>query len=155
MNATASLLADTICRTVELSVTITDAAVAGEFTHLFCAPVTVDPVCNECGTDGRLRGHVVREVTDLPIVGHPTRLHIRLPRFTCEDEACTTRIFQQGMPALAEPRAKTTRRCSRWFLQRLAIDRTLVAGVAKSLELGWDLVNDLAISKVRTMVYDQ
>ena len=28
MNATASLLADTICRTVELGVTITDAAVA-------------------------------------------------------------------------------------------------------------------------------
>ena len=37
MDATASLLADTICRTVELGVTITDAAVDGEFTHLFCA----------------------------------------------------------------------------------------------------------------------
>jgi len=40
LNATASLLADTICRTVELGVTITDAAVAGDFTHLFCAPAT-------------------------------------------------------------------------------------------------------------------
>lgn len=43
MNATASLLADTVCRTVELGVTITDAAVVVKFTHLFCAPVTLDP----------------------------------------------------------------------------------------------------------------
>ena len=49
MNATASLLADTICRTVELGVTITDAAVADEFTHLFCSPVRLDPTCAECG----------------------------------------------------------------------------------------------------------
>ena len=48
MDATASLLADTICRTVELGVTITDAAVDGEFTHLFCAPVAVDPACPGC-----------------------------------------------------------------------------------------------------------
>ena len=62
MNATASLLADTICRTVELGVTITDAAVAGELTHLFCAPVALDPICAECGMAGRLRDHVERRV---------------------------------------------------------------------------------------------
>ena len=155
MNATASLLADTICRTVELGVSITDAAVEAELTHLFCAPVTVDPVCAECGVAGRLRDHVERRVTDLPIVGHPTRLHVRVPRFSCENTACETRIFQQRMPALAQPRAKTTRCCSRWILQRLAIDRTSVSAVAKALSLGWDLVNDLALSKIRTMVYDQ
>lgn len=155
MNATASLLADTICRTVELGVTITDAAVAGEFTHLFCSPVALDPVCVDCGVAGRLRDHVERKVTDLPIVGHPTRLHVRVPRFTCDNTGCETRIFQQLMPLLAEPRAKTTRRCTRWILQRLAIDRTSVSAVAKALGLGWDLVNDLAISKIRTMVYDQ
>ena len=155
MNATASLLADTICRTVELGVTITDAAVADELTHLFCAPVTLDPICAECGMAGRLRDHVQRKVTDLPIVGHPTRLHVRVPRFTCDNIECETRIFQQRMPALAEPRAKTTRRCSRWILQRLAIDRTSVSAVAKALGLGWDLVNDLAVSETRAMVYDQ
>ena len=155
MNATASLLADTICRTVELGVTITDAAVAGEFTHLFCSPVAIDPVCADCGSAGRLRDHAERRVTDLPIVGHPTRLHVRVPRFVCDNTDCEVRIFQQRMPALAEPRAKTTRRCTRWILQRLAIDRTSVSAVAKALGLGWDLVNDLAISKIRTMVYDQ
>ena len=155
MNATAYLLADTICRTVELGVSIADAAVEAELTHLFCAPATVDPARAECGVAGRLRVHVERRVTDLPIVGHPTRPHVRVPRFICENTACEVRIFQQRTPMLAEPRAKTTRRCTRWILQRLALDRTSVAAVAKALGLGWDLVNDLAISKIRTLVYDE
>ena len=155
MNATASLLADSICRTVELGVTIDDAAVAGEFTHLFCSPVSMDPICADCERPGRLRDHIERKLTDLPIVGHPTKLHVRLPRFICDNPECATRIFQQRMPQMAKPRAKTTRRCTRWILQRLAIDRTSVAAVAKALALGWDLVNDLAISKIRAIVYDQ
>ena len=112
--------------------TITDAAVADEFTHLFCCPVALYPVCADCGTAGRLRDHVERRVTDLPIIGHPTRLHVRVPRFTCDNTECATRIFQQRIPALVEPRAKTTRRCSRWILQRLAIDRTNVSAKAKA-----------------------
>src|SRR5699024_2749191 len=126
---------------VELGVTITDAAVADELTHLFCSPVTLDPVCADCGTEGRLRDHIERKVTDLPIGGHPTALHVRVPRLPCDTTESATRHVQQRMPDLAEPRAKPTRRCSRWILQRLAIDRTSVAAVAKALGLGWDLVN--------------
>lgn len=155
MNATASVLADTICRTVELGVTITDAAITDEVTHLFCSPVAVDPACTSCGQTGRLRDHVERRVTDLPVVGHPTRLHVRVPRFICDNTGCQTRIFQQRMPQLAEPRAKTTRRCTRWILQRLALDRASVSSVAKALGLGWDLVNTLALAQARAMVYDQ
>ena len=94
-------------------------------------------------------------MTDLPIVGHPTRLHVRVPSFTGDSPECDTRIFQQRMPLLAEPRAETTRRSTRRILQRLAIDRTSVSAVAEALGLGWDLVNELAISKIRTMVYDR
>lgn len=39
MGTTASLLADTICRTVELGVTITDAAVEGDLAQIAAAPV--------------------------------------------------------------------------------------------------------------------
>lgn len=127
---------------------------AGEFTHLFCVSVTDDPVCADCAIVGRLCDHVERAVTDLPIVGHPTRLHVRVPRLTCENLGCTTRIFQQGMRALAEPRAKTTRRCTRWILQRLTLDRMSVSSVAKALGLGWDLVNGLTVGTVRALVYD-
>ncbi|WP_346010054.1 transposase family protein [Dietzia sp. Alg238-R159] len=122
---------------------------------MFCSPVALDPVCVDCGVAGRLRDHVERKVTGFPLVGHPTRLHVRVPRFICDNSDCDTRIFQQRLPLLAERRAKTTRRCTRWILQRLAIYRTSVSAVAKALGLGWDLVNDLAISKIRALVYDQ
>uniref|UniRef100_UPI00190F4DE5 transposase family protein n=1 Tax=Dietzia lutea TaxID=546160 RepID=UPI00190F4DE5 len=110
MNATASLLADPSAATVELGVTITDAAVAGEFTHLFCASVSLDPVCGDCGVAGRLRDHVERRVTDLPIVGHPTRLHVRVPRFICENAECGTRCQAPGFVVggyLASTRSST------------------------------------------------
>jgi transposase len=153
LSATASLLADTICRTVELGVTITDAAVAGEFTHLFCSPVSLDLVCADCGTAGRLRDHVKRKVTDLPIVGHPGRLHVRVPRFTGDHSECETRILQQPMPSLAEPQARPPGGAPAGFCNGWR--STAPACRLPPKRSGWDLVNDLAISKVRTLVYDQ
>jgi hypothetical protein len=38
-----SVVADTIMRTIELGVTITDAAVVERVTTIFCAPVARDP----------------------------------------------------------------------------------------------------------------
>ena len=102
---------------------------------------------------GRLRDRVQRRVADLTIVGHPARLHVLVPRFNCDNDDCGARIFQQRMPALAEPQAKTTRRCSRWIVQRLAIGLTSVSAVANALGLGSGLVNDLAVSEDRPMVY--
>ena len=63
-------------------------------------------------------------------------------------------MFRQEMPLLAQARAKTTRRCTRWILQRLTVDRMSVASVAKTLGLGWDLVKSLAVNAVRALVYD-
>lgn len=118
-----SVLADTICRTVEFGVTITDAAVVDDLTYLSCVPATADPVCPSCGAAGRLRDYIERRLVDLPVVDCPTRLHVRLPRFTCDNIGCETWIFLHRMPILATERAKTTRRCTRWNLRRLAIDR--------------------------------
>ena len=74
-----SAIADTICRTIELGVTITGAALDGEDrTHVFCEVLEPKNTCPGCGRPGRLRDHIDREVADLPIVGHPTRLHIWL-----------------------------------------------------------------------------
>ncbi|WP_174553883.1 hypothetical protein [Rhodococcus marinonascens] len=54
--------------------TITGAAIAEKLTHIEYRPVETDPTCPVCGQAGRLRDHVDRVLTDLPVVGHPTRL---------------------------------------------------------------------------------
>lgn len=155
MTDTTALVADTICRTVELGVTITGAAIAEDRTWIDCRPVEADPTCPTCGQPGRLRDHVDRVLTDLPVVGHPTRLRIQLPRFTCIDDGCEVTIFRQRIEAVAAPRATTTRRCARWILQRLAIDKMSVSAVARALGLGWNTVNSLAVSLASELVFDK
>src|ERR1700722_7323693 len=54
-------------RTIELGVTITDAAVDEKVTTIFCSPVTRDPRCPECGRDGRYRETITRPLTALPV----------------------------------------------------------------------------------------
>lgn len=59
----ACLVDDTICRTVELGVMITGAAIAEDLTWIDCRPGDADPGCPGCGRPGRLRDHVVRVLT--------------------------------------------------------------------------------------------
>lgn len=153
MHTTGNLVADTICRTAEIGLTITDAADAGRFTVIDAAPVAVDEQCPGCEQPGVLRDHVTRQLVDLPVVGFPTRLHIRVPRFTCANDACGRKIFQASLEC-ADDGAKLTRRVTRWILQRLAIDRMSVSATAKALGVGWQLVNRVAVTAARNLVYD-
>src|SRR5690625_3977041 len=154
MESTCCPVADVICRTAELGVSITGASVdEDDMTVIEARPVDKEGFCPSCGAEGRLRDHVVRELVDIPAVGHPTRLRIRLGRYRCVHDECEQRIFQQRLAA-AEPGAKTTKRCTKWILQRLAIDKMSVKAVAGALGLGWDLVNRLALNTARSLVYD-
>ena len=145
------LVADTIIRTVKLGLTITGAAIDNHHTWITCQPVQQDSTCPSCRQPGWRRDHVFRQLVDLPVVGHPTRLWVRLPRFTCTNPECRTRIFQQQLDC-APPKQKMTLRCTRWILQRLAIDRMSVAAIAKSLDIGWDTVNQVALDQARELV---
>ena len=63
----AAVVADTIVRTVELGVTITDTAVDGDVTVVFCALLDDGQRgCPGCGAEGRYRDTVIRTVTDVP-----------------------------------------------------------------------------------------
>ena len=79
MQPSGNLVADTICRTAEIGLTITGAADAGTFTIIDAAPVAVEGHCPDCTQPGKLRDHTVRRLVDLPVVGFPTRLHVRAP----------------------------------------------------------------------------
>ncbi|MHC9551753.1 ISL3 family transposase, partial [Corynebacterium diphtheriae] len=102
---------------------------------------------------GKLRDHILRRLVDLPVVGFPTRLDVRVPRFLCTATSCPRKIFQTSL-ACADDGSKLTHRVTRWILQRLAIDRMSVSATAKALGIGWDLVNQVALDACRQLVYD-
>ena len=153
MHSSGNLVADTICRTAEIGLTITGAADAGTLTIIDATPVAVDDSCPDCQSPGKKRDHVVRTLVDLPVVGFPTRLHVRIPRFLCGNPACGRKIFQASL-ACADDGAKLTHRVTRWVLQRLAVDRMSVSATAKVLGVGWELVNQVAVDACRQLVYD-
>jgi transposase len=152
-SSAAAVVADTIVRTVELGVTITDAAVDGDVTVVFCDLLDDGRrQCPGCGSEGVYRDTVVRKVTDMPVVGHPLRLRVRVPRYRCVNTRCDREVFAHNTSQLARPGASTTRRCARYILRRLMIDRATVAAVARELGLSWDTVNTIAMDATQTIV---
>jgi hypothetical protein len=129
----AAVVADTIVRTVELGVTITDAAVDGEATVVFCTLLDdgVGRRCPGCGAEGVYRDTVIRRVTDVPVVGHPLRLQVRVPRYRCMAAECDREVFAHNTDRLARRGWSTTRRCARYICRRLMIDRATIAAVAR------------------------
>jgi transposase len=152
-SSSAAVVADTIVRTVELGVTITDAAVDGEATVVFCNLLDDGQRnCPGCGTEGVYRDTVIRRVTDVPVVGHPLRLHVRVPRYRCVAVSCGREVFAHNTDRLARRGATTTRRCARYICRRLMIDRATVAAVARELGLSWDTVNTIAMDAAQVIV---
>ena len=149
----AQIVADTIVRTVELGVRITDAALDGETTVLWCDLLTDGPgTCPGCGLVGVYRDSVERRVSDVPVVGHPLQLRVRVPRYRCVHDGCTREIFAHDSSRLAHPGASTTRRCADYVLRRLAIDKATVAAVARELGRSWDTVNSVAVAATEALL---
>ena len=142
-------------RTVELGVTITDAAVDGDVTVVFCTLLDDGQRnCPGCATERVYRDTVIRTVTDVPVVGHPLRLRVRVPRYRCVNTDCGREVFAHNTDRLAHRGASTTRRCARYICRRLMIDRATVAAVARELGLSWDTVNTIALDATQVIVAD-
>jgi len=139
-------------RTIELGVTITDAAVDEKATTIFCAPVTRDPRCPDCGHDGRYRDTVIRPLTDLPVAGYPLVLQVAVPRYRCLTPQCGRGVFNQNLGKLAAWRASTTCRCARYVLRRLMIDRTTISAIAAELGVSWHTVSTIAMRATADLI---
>src|SRR6516165_1028378 len=139
-------------RTIELGVTITDAAVDKKATTIFCTPVTRDPKCPDCGNEGRYRDTVTRPLTDLPVAGYPLVLRVAVPRYRCLTPQCGRTVFNQDLGKLAAPRASTTRRCARYVLRRLLIDRTTISAIAAELGVSWHTVSTIAMRTTADLI---
>jgi transposase len=147
-----SVVADTIMRTIELGVTITDAAVDEKTTTIFCTPAARDGWCPACGGEGRYRDSVTRPLTDLPVAGYPLVLQVAVPRYRCTTPECGRAVFNQDLGRLAAPRASTTRRCARYVLRRLMIDHTTIAAIAAELGVSWHTVSSIAMHATADLI---
>jgi transposase len=139
-------------RTIELGVTITDAAIDEKQTTIFCSPVARDPRCPDCGQDGRYRDTVTRPLTDLPVAGYPLVLKVAVPRYRCTTAECGRTVFNQDLGKLAAPRSSTTRRCARYVLRRLMIDRTTISAIAAELGTSWHTVSAIAMRATAELI---
>lgn len=141
-------------RTVDLGVTITDAAITETSTVIFCDLLTGGErsPCPGCGTGGVYRDVTVRSVTDVPVAGYPAVLRVRLPRYRCPNPQCDREVFCHNTDRLARRGQKTTRRCAAYVLRRLMVDRVTVAAIAAELGLSWNTVNTIALQATATVV---
>ncbi|WP_341458962.1 transposase family protein, partial [Corynebacterium stationis] len=121
---------------------------AGEYTLIEADATAYTESFPTCGNTGKVRDHVHRRLIDLPIVGFPTRLHVRLPRYRCITPDCDVKYYQAQLTC-AEAGKKVTHRVTRWILQRLAIGWMSSAATAKALGIGWDLTCQLATDTCR------
>ncbi|MGO3876949.1 MAG: ISL3 family transposase [Corynebacterium sp.] len=153
MHSTGNIIADTICRTAELGLAITGASDAGEFTLIEANATAYSDRCPDCDNTGAFRDHVHRRLVDLPVVGFPTQLRVRLPRDRCTTPNCRVKYYQSQL-ACAVPGKKVTHRVTRWILQRLAIDRMSISATAKAHGIGWDLTCQLALDMCRELIYN-
>ena len=153
----AQIVADTIIRTVELGVRITDAAVAGETTVLWCELLVDGPGrCPGCGITGTYRDTTERRVSDVPVVGHPLELRVRVPRYRCVHDGCVREVFAHDTSRLARPGASTTRRCAAFILRpwpsTRPVDKATVTAIARELGRSWDTVNSIAVAATRELL---
>lgn len=101
---------------------------------------------------GRYRDTVIRPLTDLPVAGYPLVLRVAVPRYRCTTPQCGRAVFNQGLGKLAAPRASTTRRCARYVLRRLMIDRTTIAAIAAEVAVSPPTVSSIAMRATADLV---
>ena len=132
----AQIVADTIVRTVELGVRITDAAMTGQTTVVFADLIVEGPGrCPGCGLVGTYRDTIERCVTDVPVVGYPLELRVRVPRYRCVHDGCDREVFAHDSSRLARPGATCAgaqRRGAGWSATAAAAPRALSRGGARA-----------------------
>lgn len=151
--ATANIVADTICRTVELGLLIDDAADARDITHLFCHPRHVNVTFPRCHEHRQLRDHVDRRLTDLPVAGHPHCCTSSNHGWSAAMMNVTCRYSGRQSLKLPTIESLWPGGCPAGFLRRMAVDNMSVKACAAALGIGWDKANDLALSARRDLAY--
>jgi transposase len=82
-------------------------------THLHIAARSLQRAgrCPACGRASRaVHSRYERHLADLPLLGRPVSVHLRVRRFYCRNKACARQTFVERLPKLAAPFARRTGR---------------------------------------------
>jgi transposase len=79
-------------------------------------------------------------------------LRVAVPRYRCGTVDCGRAVFNQDLGKLAYPRSSTMRRCARYVLRRLMIDRTTISAIAAELGVSWHTVSSVAMRATAELV---
>lgn len=112
---------------------------AGEYggeLELLVETSAVDAHCGQCG--GRAQVHDRREhlLRDVPVAGRATVLVWWKRIWRCPESTCPARTWTERSP-LGAPRQSLTHRAKAWVTRRVGADGETVAGVARTLGVGW------------------
>ena len=147
-----SVVADTIMRTIELGVMITDAAVDEDQTTIFCAPVARDARCPDCGRDGRYRDTVTRPLADLPVAGYPLVLRVAVPRYRCYHHRLWSHSVQSGPRKTGGAAGFDDPTVCPVCVAAVLIDRTTISAIAAELGVSWHTVSTIAMRTTAGLV---
>jgi transposase len=113
------------------------------------APATPTALCPACGQPARrVHSRYTRFLADLPLMGTPARLHLRVRRFFCDTPACPRRTFVEPMFTVAGHHARKTSRLSQ-ALCRIGLTLGGNAGSRLAGRLGMSASGDTILRLVR------
>jgi transposase len=78
-------------------------------------------------------------------------LEVTIHRYRCD--GCS-HVWRQDTSAAAAPRAKLSRRASRWALAGLVVQHLTVAAVAKALGVSWNTANTAVLDEGKRLLID-
>ena len=110
-----------------------------------------DRWCRRCGSQGRPRDSVIRELAHEPFGWRPTTLRVRVRRYGCT--GCS-RVWRQDTTRAAPPRAKISRAGVRWALIGLVAQHLSMARIAEGLGVSWNTANDAVLAEGQRVLID-
>ncbi|MCI0420219.1 MAG: ISL3 family transposase [Chloroflexi bacterium] len=110
---------------------------------------TSTAVCPTCQTaSDRPHSYYYRFPADLPFMGMPVRLQIRVRRFFCHNEGCQKQTFAEQFPALLATRARRTQRLKS-TLEQIAFEVSAESGARLLAWVGIEASPDQLLGLIR------
>jgi transposase len=141
----------TFCRLDELGLVAVGQYLRPDRAVIKCRVIAPDQWCRQCGTEGRSRDTVVRQLAHEPFGHRPTTLSVRVRRYQCTE---CRRVWRQDTSTAAPPRAKISHGGLRWALKAIVVDHLTVSRIAAGLGVSWNAANDAVLTEGKRRLID-